>query len=112
MAHLGKKLAKKAEVIFKLYHVTNWEKTTQILANIFRSKGSQTVTFEQFTEKEEVYSVKKSHTKCAGGSEFQLFFGPLLLESLVIVFCVIFLMRYVVIINYFGKIFFFSIKRK
>ena len=54
--------------------------------------------------------MKKSHTKCAGGSEFQLFFGPLLVESLVIIFDVIFLMRYAAIINYFGKIFFFQLR--
>ena len=50
--HVGKRLDKKASVNFKIYEVTIWETNNYntTLLNISRSKGNQTMKFDQLIE--------------------------------------------------------------
>ena len=66
-SHVGKRLDTKAKENFKIYVVTNWETNNcnNILPDIWRSTGNQTMKFDQFIK----YNMRniflgKSYTKC------------------------------------------------
>ena len=66
--YVGKRLYKKAKVIYNIYDVTNWtiNNSNAHIAHISSSKGNQVMKFGQLIEYNMRNIPEKWYTKCAG----------------------------------------------